>query len=104
MIILEPYHRGALDTRIHEEVAVLPTETTVAAILHVLIAKKRDQYTFSPVGEGCRHWLSVVVADLAEAGLVPDGFVENVRAALARYWRYPDEASELRKIAEGTFF
>ncbi|KAF8058679.1 hypothetical protein FPV67DRAFT_513323 [Lyophyllum atratum] len=101
MLILET---NVTTSNVHEVATELPTGITVADVLQVLIAKKRDRYVFAAIGEGCRHWLSVVVGDFEEAGLVSPGFVKDVRFALSQYWRYPSGGSEPREIVQGTFF
>lgn len=61
----------------HKSLPVTGEGCSVATVLDVLIMKKRDVYRFAPVGEGCRYWLSIVVLDLADAGLVNRGDAQD---------------------------
>ncbi|KAK0719358.1 hypothetical protein B0H67DRAFT_484689 [Lasiosphaeris hirsuta] len=64
--------------------------------------KGRDAFNFSPEWESCRHWMSVVMKDLEDAGWVERGSAKRAREALLRYWR-SQEGDEPRVKREGTF-
>lgn len=76
--------------------------TTVADVVGLIARKGRDAYDFSPEWEGCRYWMSVVVADMEAEGFVAPGSAETAKGALTRYWRNPG-GSEARDLPEGTF-
>ncbi|CAJ2510749.1 Uu.00g063740.m01.CDS01 [Anthostomella pinea] len=76
--------------------------TTAREIMEFIVAKGRDAFTFSPEWEGCRFWLSVVMADLEAEGLVEKGAGDEAKRVLMLYWRNP-EGSEPRVMREGTF-
>ncbi|KAL4244618.1 hypothetical protein ABKN59_010272 [Abortiporus biennis] len=54
MIILESVSEHLPQDCIHRVSAIVTPGTTVKSILDVIINKKRDQYIFAPIGEGCR--------------------------------------------------
>ena len=61
--------------------------TTVEDFLGVIIKRKRDHYTFAPVGEGCRYWLSVFSKDLVEENTV-EIVIMHIAGSLSalHYW------------------
>ncbi len=99
----------ALDDAIHKvsfdlSVSSGTTHVTVADVLAVLIARKRDHYTCHAVGEGCRFWLQTVASDFAEEGVIPGDVADVVRADLEFYWPWPEGSRPvLREIKAGVF-
>jgi len=88
----------------HKSLPVISEGCSVATLLDVLITKKRDVYRFAPVGEGCRYWLSIVVLDLVDAGLVNRGDAQDAINGLGMYWCFPPgTCSFARGIARGSF-
>ncbi|KAI1113631.1 hypothetical protein F5Y14DRAFT_417309 [Nemania sp. NC0429] len=75
---------------------------TVGSVLEFIQSRGRQAFNFSPEWEGCRHWLSVVMADLDHAGWIAEGSSVTARDALLKYWRNP-EGSEPRVMREGLF-
>ncbi|KAH7929913.1 hypothetical protein BV22DRAFT_91229 [Leucogyrophana mollusca] len=105
MIILEAKRCTVTDKNVYLVTSVPPEGTTVETILKLIIDKKRDRYTFAPIGEGCRFWIATFSVDMVNAGLLPGDVGHHVRAALKYYWVYPkDTGSEERPMVEGTFF
>ncbi|KAI0316344.1 hypothetical protein OF83DRAFT_1084336 [Amylostereum chailletii] len=85
--------------------AEVTTGTTVASILSLIINKKRDNYVYSPLGEGCRFWVSTVVSDLASEGVILLDKANEAQSALAQYWPYPTGTEPTaRAIVPGRFF
>ncbi|KAK4203376.1 hypothetical protein QBC40DRAFT_274683 [Triangularia verruculosa] len=80
----------------------LKSDITVAAIAKLINDKGRNAFNFSPEWEGCRFWLTVIMKDLEEAGIVKDGSAEQAAKALLLYWRNP-EGSGPRVMREGVF-
>lgn len=76
--------------------------TTVGDIMKLITDNKRDAFNFSPEWEGCRFWMSVLMSDFENAGLVELGSAAVAKEALLMYWRNP-EGSEARVVREGTF-
>jgi len=88
----------------HKPLPVIGEGCSVATVLDVLITKKRDVYRFALVGEGCRYWLSIVVLDLVDAGLVNREDAQDAVDALGMYWCFPPgTGSFAREIAQGSF-
>ncbi|KAH6630355.1 hypothetical protein B0J18DRAFT_98639 [Chaetomium sp. MPI-SDFR-AT-0129] len=77
-------------------------DVTIADVVHIISEKGRDQFTFSPEWEGCRFWLSVVIRDFEDVGLVEEGSAVKALEALRKYWINP-EGSEPRVMREGCF-
>ncbi|KAK8134979.1 hypothetical protein PG984_006991 [Apiospora sp. TS-2023a] len=75
---------------------------TAAEIMNIIQAKGRHKYTFSPEGEGCRYWISVVVGDLESEGVLGAGVSKDALAKLSLYWRNPD-GNEPREMRKGAF-
>ncbi|KAL2016110.1 hypothetical protein VTK56DRAFT_4254 [Thermocarpiscus australiensis] len=75
---------------------------TVAGVIQIINETGRDEFNFSPEWEGCRFWLSVVMKDLEDDGLVEEGSAATAMRALRRYWINP-EGSEPRVMREGVF-
>ncbi|KAM0333377.1 hypothetical protein ACHAQA_002038 [Verticillium albo-atrum] len=74
----------------------------VADVVRLIDDRGRDAFNFSPEWEGCRHWLSIIVADLEDVGYVPKGSSATATTALLQYWRNP-EGSEPRVMRDGMF-
>lgn len=68
----------------------------------VINARSRERYNFTEYEEGCRYWLSIVIGDWEDEGLVPTGSSDEVREALSKYWKDPSGCEE-RLMAQGTF-
>ncbi|KAI0146209.1 hypothetical protein GGR57DRAFT_506502 [Xylariaceae sp. FL1272] len=75
---------------------------TVHSFMEFIQSKGRQLFTFSPEWEGCRHWLSVVMTDLDDAGWVSKGSAAVAREALLQYWINP-KGSEPRIMRGGVF-
>ncbi|KAI0785887.1 hypothetical protein C8Q75DRAFT_775098 [Abortiporus biennis] len=105
MIILESVPEHLPQDCIHRVSAIVTPGTTAKTILDVIINKKRDQYIFAPIGEGCRFWHSTFANDLSDAGVIMQSAAEEAKAALAMYWPYPaGTPPQPRLIAEGRFY
>lgn len=107
MILLETKQYSVTNNTTRVEPAAVPEDTTVATIFSLIISKKRDNYVFAPVGEGCRFWLATVAADLADAGIIASGNADRIRDSLTKYWPYPIDSGlpiDDRPMSEGRFF
>ncbi|TGJ83758.1 hypothetical protein E0Z10_g4977 [Xylaria hypoxylon] len=62
-------------------------EVKVRDVIELIQNKGRQSFTFSPESEGCRHWLSVVMADLDAASWIPQGSAMVAYEALLKYWK-----------------
>jgi len=82
MLIIEHLHASELDSIYAVSCS---TKATAASILQVLVNKKRDNYIFAPVGEGCRFWLSTMADDFVQSDLISSTDSELVKQALGRY-------------------
>lgn len=78
-------------------------EFTVGDVITVMMENRRDQYTFTKEGEGCRYWMCTVVTDLAHAGKIPIESVTDVVRILRSYWASPS-AETPRDMDAGIFF
>ena len=85
----------------HKALPVIGEGCSVATVLDVLIAKKRDVYRFAPVGEGCRYWLSIVILDLLDAGLVNRGDAQDAVDGLGMYCVFLLEPAHLQEKLHG---
>jgi hypothetical protein len=69
---------------------------TISRILEVLVANKREKYTFDDTtGSGCRWWCEVVVGDLENANLVPAGSRKTLK-------EFMDETAKIDPIGMPT--
>lgn len=99
----------ALDTPYTLETLQLFTITpcgqqpAVGQILTQICSKGRQRFIFHPSFEGCRFWISVLVADWEDMGVVEAGSALMAREALGKYWVNP-EGSLPRHMREGTFW
>lgn len=82
--------------------AATTTGTTVGRLLEHMCERGRQRFTFHPSWEGCRFWISVLVADWEASGLVGAGSAHVAREALLKYW-VNSEGSQPREMREGTF-
>lgn len=104
MLCLENIVDGGPTDGIHKVSSEVSSEMTVADVLAVIIARKRDNYTCHAVGEGCRFWLQTVASDFVETGLITNSVAQTVRRDLEFYWPYPKtEKPVLREIKAGVF-
>jgi hypothetical protein len=103
MLILDTKDYDVSELRSHEVSANVATGTTIKAILKIVVEKRRDCYTFAPIGEGCRFWMAKIAEDLAEAAVIPREKAQEAIQALGRYWK-SSGGSESRVIREGKFF
>lgn len=78
------------------------TGTTVGRLLEHTCEKGRQKFTFHPSWEGCRFWISVLLADWEACGIVDVGSAHMAREALLKYWVNP-EGSQPREMREGIF-
>ena len=73
-------------------------------LLSVIVDRKRDNYTFAPIGEGCRYWLSVIAKDLFEANIIDQRESDAVVEVLGMYWPVPSGTPPVpRPMSKGTF-
>lgn len=80
-------------------------EPTVKNIVDLIISRRRDKFYFNEHWEGCRHWVSTVLNDLEEEGMLGAGTQETALNALWEYWRHPPgTGSNARELNEGTFY
>ncbi|KAL1872359.1 hypothetical protein Daus18300_004329 [Diaporthe australafricana] len=80
-----------------------PTETlTIGQLLAHISERRRQRFTFHPSWEGCRFWISVLMADWEELQLIAPGSAKLATEALTKYWINP-EGSQPREMREGTF-
>lgn len=80
-----------------------PTQTmTTEQFLAYISEKGRQKFTFHPSWEGCRFWISVLMADWEELQLVAAGSASSAKEALTKYWVNP-EGSQPREMNEGVF-
>jgi hypothetical protein len=59
MVVLESGKYGITYDSVLTISANVPAGLTVERLLAVIVDNKRDNYTFAPIGEGCRYWWSV---------------------------------------------
>lgn len=80
-----------------------PTKTlTVEQFLAHISEKGRQKFTFHPSWEGCRFWISVLMADWEELQLLAAGSASSAMKALTKYWVNPG-GSTPREMNEGIF-
>lgn len=104
MIIVDTLICAMTDDVVHVVAATTTTRTTVAEILNLIIAKRRHNYVFSPVGEGCRFWLYTLAQDLSEAKIISQDDANAARHDLQHYWPSPvGTVSQHRAFNKGTF-
>jgi len=60
----------------------------VEGLLEVIVNRKSNNYTLTPVGRGCRYRLSIISNDLVE-GVVLEEVSDTVINALGTYWPSP---------------
>ena len=53
MVVIESKRYAVTSKSSHIVSADVPSGITVEALLRVIVNRKRDNYTFDPVGEGC---------------------------------------------------
>lgn len=98
---------ASCDQRFTEETlrvfSYTPTKAmTVKDLMACISERGRQKYTFHPSWEGCRHWISVLMADWEELQLVANGSASSAKEALTKYWVNP-EGSYPREMNEGVF-
>ncbi|CAL1700402.1 unnamed protein product [Somion occarium] len=107
MMVLERHYR-VTDKSVLSEHAMQcrkdQTFTVQQIIDHLIVVKKRHQYRFDrATGSGCRYWCNVVVKDLEDLGLLPEG-----SAAATEQWGNEvaemDRASMNVPATQGTFY
>jgi hypothetical protein len=77
---------------------------TVEVFFDVIIRRKRDYYTFAPVGEGCRYWLSVLSKDLVEENIISQELSDMAVDTMSKYWPMPIGTPPVpRPVAQGNF-
>ena len=64
------------------------SKVTAEGLLGVIFNHKSNNYTLTPVGQGCRYRLFIVFNDLAE-GVVLEEVSDTVKNALGTYWPSP---------------
>ena len=80
------------------------SRTTVEDFLDVVIKRKRDYYTFAPIGEGCRYWLSALSKDLVEENIIGEELSDTAIDAMNKYWPMPIGTPPIpRPVAQGHF-
>ena len=104
MIVLESTRCDVSSDSSHTVSATVLGGVTVEKLLAVIVDRKRDNYTFAPVGEGCRYWLSVITEDFFEAKIIDQQESDAVVEALGMYWPVPSGTPPVpRPMAKGTF-
>ncbi|KIY73170.1 hypothetical protein CYLTODRAFT_387154 [Cylindrobasidium torrendii FP15055 ss-10] len=104
MVIVESRTCAFTNDHTHAEAVTVASGTTAATILALIIANGRDKYRCTPVGEGCRFWLSTLANDLARASVISSSSAQVVCESMTKYWPFPKGTSPtVRPIAEGTF-
>ena len=104
MVLLESKRYAVTDNAAMTVSAEVAGGLTVEDLLAVIVHRKRDNYTFAPVGEGCRYWLSVVANDFFEANIISQQASSSTIEALVKYWPSPSGTPPVsRPISEGTF-
>jgi len=104
MIVLESTRSDVSADSAHTVSVTIPGGVTVEKLLSVVVDRKRDNYTFAPIGEGCRYWLSVIAKDLFEAKIVDQQESDSVIEALEMYWPVPSGTPPVpRPMSKGTF-
>lgn len=86
MVIVESKKYGLTTSAAHVAPADVSPGTTVEDLLTVIVNRKRDNYTFAPVGEGCRYWLSVLSGDFVEAEIISKKDSDTAVEAMEMYW------------------
>ena len=105
MIVLESEKSAFATDAIHVVSTNIPSGLTVEDLLAIIVNRKRDKYTFAPVGEGCRYWLSVISKDFVKAKVISEQESDAVIAALGMYWPSPSGSPSVpRPMAHGTFY
>lgn len=84
MILLETKQYSITNNTTQVELAAVPEDTMVATIFSLIILKKRDNYIFTPVCEGCRFWLATMAADLTDMGIIASGNADRIRDLLTK--------------------
>ncbi|KAF9778330.1 hypothetical protein BJ322DRAFT_1092718 [Thelephora terrestris] len=104
MIIPESENSAFAADAIHVASTNVPSGLTVEDLLGIIVDRRRDHYTFAPIGEGCRYWLSVISKDFIEAGVICEQESDAVIEALGMYWPSPSGSLSVpRPMARGTF-
>ena len=103
MMLLESEQCDVAADSAHVVSATVPG-VTVEKLLAVIVDRKRDNYTFAPIGEGCRYWLSVVAKDFFEAKIIDQQESDAIIEALGMYWPVPSGTPPVpRLVSKGTF-
>lgn len=80
-----------------------PTKTlTIDQFLARISERGRQKFNFHSSWEGCRYWISVLMADWEEMQLVAPGSASSAKEVLMKYWVNP-EGSYPREMHEGGF-
>ncbi|TFK72074.1 hypothetical protein BDN72DRAFT_836648 [Pluteus cervinus] len=87
----------------YKKTCLISNNVTLNGFLELIIKKNRDKYNFADGGEGCRFWLSVVLEDLVEAGIISREDGDETQVALPKYWSKPGTSTD-RPMAVGTFW
>ena len=104
MILLESERCDVTVDSVHMVSATVLGGATVERLLAVIVDRKRDNYTFAPVGEGCRYWLSVIAKDFFEEEIIDEQESDAVIEALGKYWPVPPGTPPVpRPMSKGTF-
>jgi len=75
----------------------------VEGFLEVIVNRKSNNYTLTPVGRGCRYRLSIISNGLVE-GVVPEEVPDTIINALGTYWPSPSETPPVpRHMARSPF-
>ena len=104
MVIIESNKCGLTGEAVHVVSTNVLSGQTVESLLHVIVNRRRDDYTFDPTGEGCRYWLSTISKDFVEEGIIRKEESDTVIDALKMYWPSPSGTPPvLRPMAHGYF-
>ncbi|TFY52612.1 hypothetical protein EVG20_g10481 [Dentipellis fragilis] len=106
MVVLDSEGRSVPPDAIHSVRArVIAPGITVADVLSVIIAQRRDVYVYASVGEGCRFWVQTLARDFAAwtPTIISQQDADTVRHDVRYYWPSPGGEPQPRVMNRGTF-
>lgn len=81
---------------------------TVKSIVDCLRSEHKDQFRFTPGGQGCRLWVNSVLVLLRQRQITTiESETQTARATIQRVWRLggqPVPAASQTPIVQGTFY
>jgi hypothetical protein len=104
MVVLASIQNELTHNAAHVVSADVPSGITVESLVAIIVKRKRDNYTFHPIGEGCRYWLSVISEDFLEEGIIDKQKSDAIIDAMGNYWPPPSGTPGVpRPMRCGTF-